>query len=835
MSIARKIGNVADVLDSAATGDFFAKGSSDGQFQNIAYSSVVGTPGSIDSAATTALIDSAYIQARQTSGGAAGLDSATTINLIDSSYVAARSGGTSGFDIFTYTATAGQTVFQDSSSDGTILNYQENGTLVYYNGLLLANEDYTETSNDVITLAEGADSGAVISIATWDVLGSETWSSVSAAIANSKYTSALITTTGTAGDNDTMTDNSSSAHTITLNGAPLQTTFSPYRHGGYSWKFPDGAAYHIPTHTDLAFGTGEFCIEFWWRPDASIANQGGLVDWRNASGDNNSSTHPAILIDNSPAVIHWTGANNNLSYATSNFSIGTWYHIAVSRDGSNNLGLFVNGTRVDVETSHTTSYVAPTTRAYFGNWYATGSTGYSNSHTLKDIRIIKGGTGGREGTSFTVPTQPLTAVSGTVFLSARLPYHADESTSSHTISMDNTPEAVAADPYNHIAYSSSNNTGSVFLDGTDDNLSVADNSDWVLGSAWTVECWVYFHSITNYDLVFGQWAYGQQNFGFGYENDIMYFFGYNSSNTFRSDVNVDFNATTHIKKWHHLAAVYDGSNTKIYLNGKASANSLAENLGVQDRSQPLTIGKTNRLGTEYWSNISVTDARIVNGTAVYTSDFTPPTSPLTAVTNTKFLLSGNEAKIIDKSQSTPGLQLVDNATSSSTQKKFAATSMYFDGTLDEITTNGANIANFGTGDFTVEAWIYPQALSGYNPVVADNQYVSSSPSNAWCLYLHGATLDPWKSGSSILDGGSLSTNTWQHIAWTRESGTMRIFIDGSLVDTATDTTSFDHGDIIIGANVGNYHYEGYIEDLRITKGLARYTAAFTPPTSSLQG
>lgn len=171
MSIARKIGNVADVLDSAATGDFFAKGSSDGQFQNIAYSSVVGTPGSVDSAAIIALIDSAYIQARQTSGGAAGLDSATTINLIDSSYVAARSGGTSGFDLFNYTATNNQTTFQDSSSDGTVLSYTENGILVYYNGLLLADEDYTATDGSSVVLSSGADSGASIAIAKWSLGG----------------------------------------------------------------------------------------------------------------------------------------------------------------------------------------------------------------------------------------------------------------------------------------------------------------------------------------------------------------------------------------------------------------------------------------------------------------------------------------------------------------------------------------------------------------------------------------------------------------------------------------------------------------------------------------
>ena len=172
MSIARKIGNVADVLDSAATGDFFAKGSADGQFQEIAYSSLVGTPTAIDSALTTQLIDSSYVQLRQTANSA-GIDSALTIQLIDSSYVAARSSssGSSGFDIFNYTATNNQTTFQDSSNDGTVLSYTENGILVYYNGLLLADEDFTATSGSSVVLASGADSGASLAIAKWSLGG----------------------------------------------------------------------------------------------------------------------------------------------------------------------------------------------------------------------------------------------------------------------------------------------------------------------------------------------------------------------------------------------------------------------------------------------------------------------------------------------------------------------------------------------------------------------------------------------------------------------------------------------------------------------------------------
>jgi len=277
--------------------------------------------------------------------------------------------------------------------------------------------------------------------------------------------------------------------------------------------------------------------------------------------------------------------------------------------------------------------------------------------------------------------------------------------------------------------------------------------------------------------------------------------------------------------------VHDDSANEIkaYVNGK-----------LEDTNTSYTTnlsGTSLRVGNDTTSSYmlgNIADFRVTN-TTVYTSDFTPPTQPLTNITGTNILVTGDESNILDKSQSAPELKLVGATTSSSTQKKYSNTSMFFDGSPDEITTNGANIADFGTGDFTVEAWIYPESLSGYNSVVADNQYQSSSPTNAWCFYLNGSSLAPWKSGSNIFSGGTLSLNTWAHIAWTRSSGTMYLFKDGTQVATTTETLSFNHGDIIVGSNVGNYHFDGYIEDLRITKGLARYTGNFTVPSSSLEG
>ena len=172
MSIARKIGNLGTALDSAALSTFLSKGTTDGEFDTIAWGDVTGKPSYIDSALATQLFDSAYIQLRQSAVSSGGLDSAAVVSLIDSSYVAARAGtGSSGFVMYNYNATAGQTAFQDSDTAGNVLSYTADGILVYYNGLLLADEDYTATDGSAVTLTEGADSGAQITIGKWSLTG----------------------------------------------------------------------------------------------------------------------------------------------------------------------------------------------------------------------------------------------------------------------------------------------------------------------------------------------------------------------------------------------------------------------------------------------------------------------------------------------------------------------------------------------------------------------------------------------------------------------------------------------------------------------------------------
>ena len=171
MSIIRQLARVANRIDSASIGTFLSKGDSTGDFTLVNYTDLSGRPTTLDSAALTSIVDSAYIQLRQTSAGSGGLDSAGITAIVDSNYVVARSpAASSGFANYEYTATAGQTTFQDSDINGNVMSYTADGIFVFYNGVLIApTTDYTATDGSSVVLTTGADSGSHVAISKWNI------------------------------------------------------------------------------------------------------------------------------------------------------------------------------------------------------------------------------------------------------------------------------------------------------------------------------------------------------------------------------------------------------------------------------------------------------------------------------------------------------------------------------------------------------------------------------------------------------------------------------------------------------------------------------------------
>lgn len=196
----------------------------------------------------------------------------------------------------------------------------------------------------------------------------------------------------------------------------------------------------------------------------------------------------------------------------------------------------------------------------------------------------------------------------------------------------------------------------------------------------------------------------------------------------------------------------------------------------------------------------------------------------------------NGSTTITDSSSTPKtVTAVGDAQISTAQSKFGGSSIAFDGTGDYITIAEASSSfTFGTGDFTIEFWLYPSNLTG-TTIIADWRNASGG-SQYITLYRDTDTLYFFE-GSNRITGASALTNTvFQHIALCKGSNSTRLFVDGVQVgSTYADTTDYiapQNGSIHFGGLLGTFSMAGHIDDVRITKGVARYTTGFTPPIAA---
>jgi hypothetical protein len=167
-----------------------------------------------------------------------------------------------------------------------------------------------------------------------------------------------------------------------------------------------------------------------------------------------------------------------------------------------------------------------------------------------------------------------------------------------------------------------------------------------------------------------------------------------------------------------------------------------------------------------------------------------------------------------------------NAQISTAQSKFGGASAYFDGNNDYLLT-ASSLAplQMGTGDFTVEMFIRPtSSVASYKALLA---LTDESIDN---FYILSGQLVWYNSGTAA---GTIAVDTWYHVAASRQGTSLRVFIDGVLINTSTNSNNITLGRVAVGgpgALNGDW-FQGWIDELRITKGVARYTANFAPPTA----
>lgn len=664
-------------------------------------------------------------------------------------------------------------------------------------------------------------------------------------------TTLLLPGNGTNGaQNNTFLDSSTNNLTITRNGNTTQGTFSPFSQTGWSNYFAGGGTYLSTPNSSTVytnFGTADFCIECWVFP-TSAPSEATLI--ANGPDGTTSGTFVLYLYRSGDIQLFYnTGAGVAVlgSGSASSPTANTWSHIALTRQ-SGTVRCFVNGV----------SKFSGTVSGNLGTASGTSTigtrTGQTSSNSwpgnISNLRIVKNAA--VYTAAFTPPTAPLTAISGTSLLTCQSNRFVDNSANAFALTVNGNVSVQAFSPFNPDApYSTTSVGGSAYFDGSGDYLSVPDNTAWNFGSGdFTVEAWYYPTVASAQQIIIGQW----DGAGGGTGLNFVLLTSNNTSMFLRAAVSSDganvlfdliSTSALRLNAWNHVALVRSGTTFQLYLNGAAASNgSTTSSASLFNATNVLTVGASSAGGQLLTGYIS--SVRIVKGTAVYTgSTYTVPTTPPTAIANTSLLLNYTNGGITDATAKGV-FETVGSAQISTAQSKWGGSSIAFDGNADYLTSPVSTLYEFGTGDFTVELWVRFNSTSGTVPMVNLGYGYNGTPLGAYNAWGVVIINNVFYFSRYLTDGSSNdftaswtpATNTWYHVAVSRQGTSLRAFIDGTQLGT-TQTNSVNYvrvnsDPLYIGqyfAGSANRYLNGYIDDLRITKGLARYTANFTPPTA----
>jgi hypothetical protein len=632
-----------------------------------------------------------------------------------------------------------------------------------------------------------------------------------------EYVTMLLHGDGTnGGQNNTFLDSSTNNFTITRNGNTTQGSFSPY---GPNWSnYFDGAGDYLNfgTSSQLTL-SGDFTVEGWFFVEDTASTFKRLFN--NAPGTTPSGFF--YVYTNGTTIRMYNDDAGVLTTVGTFSGNSVWFHFAVCRSGSTTR-VFVNGTQ-------TYSYSGTTTFTNSG-WYVGGGPdqeyhkGYISNH-----RVVVGSA--LYTSNFTPSTTPLTAVTNTRLLTCADNRFVDDSTNNFVPTIVGNTSVQRFSPFvlNNPGYTTATIGGSGYFDGAGDYLNTGTTAALDLdGTNYTIEAWVYLDGTKSTNtLLFA---------------DPYYVLGISLSRTGAGDTYIYTgdgaswtgvpliisSSNLPLRCWSHFALVKTSTTMTIYHNGV--------NVGSNSQDWRFPSGFNGRMfvgaindATEFFGGY-ISGLRITRS-ALYTSNFTPSTTPLTQ--SGSLLLNFTNGTIFDNAMMND-LETVGNAQISTSVVKFGTGSLAFDGTGDWLTGNfpTRDLYSFGTGDFTVEMWVYTSNLSNFQTLL-DTRATDSQTS--WCLFLDNTGKPYWYDASGVqLSSTAISSNTWTHLAVSRSGSTLRMFLSGTQVFSGTNTNSQNPtGPFYVARNTVNaFLYTGYIDDLRITKGVARYTANFTPPTAA---
>jgi Concanavalin A-like lectin/glucanases superfamily len=686
--------------------------------------------------------------------------------------------------------------------------------------------------------------------------------------------------------NATFVDNSSSLYTVNASSMtttsigtfPLSITNGgtvtagnsviPFA-GTYSYQFNGTNQYlYIPININLIFDTGDFTVEFWYYMTSYGSSNQQLIDFRGTGTD---TLNMAIYLENVAGTgtkqLRFFAANADRAVTASNFTLNAWVHVALVRTGGFTR-FFTNGQQVGSTYTDGNSYTIPAGLC-IGSYR--NISAFLNGY-ISNLRIVKGNA--LYAANFTPSNSSLTAITNTQLLTCQYAELIDASANKLAITNTGSTPASTQNPFGNYAND---------FTGTAQYLTLPRTAGALTTGPFTIECWVRPRAYAAGTIILnnGFWNGGYNGawqLMFNANGTVWIQLSNGTYNTYPTLLTSTVTVTLNV--WTHIAVVRNASNiVQLYINGVGLASPPTSSASWSTAYGSSTywftsIGSANSDGT--WGQLlngQVTNVRIVNGTAVYTGNFTPQTTPLAltqsaGTTNIAAITSGTQLLTcqydIPVDVSPYSWAVTNNGSTNRyltdiftgivsgvnyAQKNYSL-KLNTTSTNQYLTTTHASNFAFGTGDFTIESWIYLD--NSYKSLslesVATVLWFGDSGSNSAGIFAQMGSdrLSIARPGYATnvrlrYPGATTGTpylqyNTWYHLAVTRQSATWKIFLNGvqgttdSAADYSINTTSVAIG----GTTTASFGFPGYISNMRVVKGVAVYTGAFTPSTTPLK-
>jgi hypothetical protein len=664
----------------------------------------------------------------------------------------------------------------------------------------------------------------------------------------------------------TFTDASSYARPLTaVNGAQVGTASPKFGSGAADFTASNTTYINVGNASDFNFGLQQFTIEAWgYFTSFNSSDVDPILGQWTTPGFNF-----IFIIVSSRLEFHYTtdGTTGTQIVVGAAFTptINTWYHFAVDRDATGTTRIYVNGAVIASATVPALPIVGNVSTQIGNNsdYDFQSFTGY-----LDEVRVSVGIA--RYAGAFTPPAAPFTisaplaqadqtlSAAGTVLTpiggtlgpvpiaspSCVLLAHMDGASGSTTF-IDSSPSKHTLTGTDvQILPAGFGKFGGCadFTYAGDSAIDTGNATDFQFGAGqFTIEVWCYLTaSASSSPDIISQWNWSGPTLGLWLDTTSIKF---NWSVSGSNNLSAYGAYTPPLNTWFHVAIDRDASSTlRIYANGTVIYSS-----SVTDTFFASTYNCI--IGNDYSFSHAFPgyfdEVRVTKGRAMYAGAFTPATQPFSAP-NTVLLAHMDGAigstTFIDSSLNANTLTSIGVAQINISPAKFNGYARFpFSASAIDCGSNTTDF-NFGAGPFTIEAWCYfISAPSSFSTFLSQGTG-GGGTNDGWLFgintngprFLYAPTGSGYTAVNTL--GYTLPLSTWIHFAVDRDvSNVIRIYADGAVVASSTVTSTIYPS--TLDCYVGNtydaaFQMPGYMDEVRVTKGLAQYGGAFTPPTQA---